>query len=102
MLSWLERRAVKSWRMRHMIACGGAETVIPRSTTFSGHCCGLRGNPLDLSNLGIQILAKAKIDVAAGRGDLHAEAIKELDNPGDRWKTPELMSDCERNHDCQR
>ena len=75
---------------------------MPRSTTFSGHCCGLRGNPLDLSNLGIQILAKAKIDVAAGRGDLHAEAIKELDNPGDRWKTPELMSDCERNHDCQR
>ena len=61
-----------------MIACGGAETVIPRSTTFSGHCCGLRGNPLDLSNLGIQILAKAKIDAAAGRGDLHAEKIVTL------------------------
>jgi len=61
-----------------MIACGGAETVIPRSTTFSGHCCGLRGNPLDLSNLGIQILAKAKIDAAAGRGDLHAEKIVAL------------------------
>ena len=88
--------------MGYVIACGGAETLIPRFTTFSGHCCGPRGNPLDLSNLGIQILAKAKIDVAAGRGDLHAEAIKELDNPGDRWKTPELMSDCERNHDCQR
>ena len=88
--------------MGYVIDCGGAETLIPRSTTFSGHFCGPRGNPLDLSNLEFQILAKAKIDVAAGRSDLHTEAIKELDNPGDRWKTPELMSDCERNHDCQR
>ena len=66
--------------MGYVIDCGGAETLIPTSTTFSGHCCGLRGNPLDLSNLGIQILAKAKINVTAGGGDLHAEAIKELDD----------------------
>ncbi len=61
-----------------MIACGGAETLMPKSTTFSGHCCGLRGNPHDLSNLEIQILANAKIDVAAGRGDLHAKKIVAL------------------------